>query len=336
MACRCVVLACVFTACCYAVVSFILRALGYSRRTGALRTVGEAIFSKGFLRIWSKNEICLFAPPNYIEPPLHSDPRVGVVSVMKAPLGLDTWLKHHRQSIGAVRFFLRIEDTPEVQLQLREEQDVSVVHASGVRSYHSIMDRQHQHVAASIESARAAGLTHLLHIDGDELLHPPHGVARLMRHLSSSSASCISVSNIEAVFDQEDCVDPFVSTTKFRTRPSEFSAYTNGKAFGALSDPTLAAHGPHRFTGPEEQLASHVAVVLHYESPCIEIWKQKFVGYAKDAPDACARNEIPFPFYCESMAAVGDAEEAQSTWKRWKLTPRHRAGIVELSPLAHA
>jgi hypothetical protein len=325
----CVVVLIVLAACLLATVKSVSCASRLSRTKGVLIDVKH--------RGCHKNEVCLLAPPNYIEPPLVFAPRVGVVSLMKAPLGLDTWLKHHRRSLGAVRFFLRFEDTPEVQLQLREQQDVSAVYATGVRSYHSLMVRQTQHVDESILLARAAGLTHLLHIDADELLHPPHGVARLMCHLSSSTASCISVSNLEAVFDQEDCVDPFLSTNKFRTRPSDFSAYVNGKAFGALSDPSLAAHGPHRFTGPDEQLASHIAVVLHYESPCIEMWKQKFVGYAKDAPHACARKEIPFPFYCESMAAaMRDTSNMQSVWERWKLTPRDKTGIVEFSPLARA
>ena len=79
-----------------------------------------------------------------------------------------------------------------------------------------------------------------------------------------------------------------------------------------------------------------VAVVLHYESACLEHWRRKYVGYARTVA-AGRKQRFVFDFYVASLEAclrfvraeeaggaseVAEAEAAMmDTWRRWKLEP---------------
>jgi hypothetical protein len=39
---------------------------------------------------------------------------IGVVTMTKRPVDLLTWLRYHREHIGVCRYFIRVEDTPEL------------------------------------------------------------------------------------------------------------------------------------------------------------------------------------------------------------------------------
>lgn len=283
----------------------------------------------------SDGEICLRVPDGYRAPVSHDHhaTRLGIVVMTKTPLGFHTWLAHHRRT-GVEHFFVRVENTPELCAALRYAPDVTLQDSVGVQSYSSQMERQTRHVIDSIPTSRKMGLTHLLHIDDDELLFCPNGTDWFYSHLCASNASCLRLNNMEAVYESSTCVDPFQTTTRFRKRPWEFGAYANGKSIGNLSDPELSTEGPHTFTGSIKDLDSHVAVVLHYESACFERWKSKFEAYARDGGlDACQRQAIPFPFFCESLDALQHHPETATTvWSRWKRTENAQS-LEILNPL---
>jgi hypothetical protein len=269
-------------------------------------------------------EICLRVPDGYIAPESRNCDviRLGVVVMTKKPLGFQTWLAHHRKN-GVEHFFVRVENTPELCAALKDAPDVTFEESVGRQSYGSQMERQTRHVIESIRASRTRGLTHLLHIDDDELLFCPNGMDWFYSHLCATRASCLRLNNMEAVYDSSNCVDPFRTTTRFRKRPWEFGAYTNGKSIGNLADPELSTEGPHTFTGSTTDLDSHVAVVLHYESACIERWRSKFEAYARDGGvEACQEQAIPFAFFCASIDALQQhhPENATNVWCRWKLT----------------
>lgn len=247
--------------------------------------------------------------------------RLGVVCMTKRPLDFFAWLRHHRE-LGVEHFFLRIEDTPDLLEALTRapyEHYVTCIAGTGEREYYKQVNRQQDLVDRAICKARHVGLTHLMHIDDDELLHCPTGRNALDAFLRSASrTSCLVVQNIEAVFDVERCESVFGGTTTFCTNPSAFTAYANGKSVGALHDPSLRSLGAHRFSGSVGAIPSHVLLVLHYESPCIRRWRQKFESYAARNGSACLTGDIPFPFYCESMNEPTDA-----TWRKWKSPSRH-------------
>ena len=61
------------------------------------------------------------APPT--APTCHPRPvRLGVVSMTKRPANFETWLAHHAHHVGAERFYLRVEDSQELEQLLLHHQ----------------------------------------------------------------------------------------------------------------------------------------------------------------------------------------------------------------------
>ena len=82
----------------------------------------------------------------------------------------------------------QVEDTPELETFFAESPWASRVDAtftSGThRDYFAQMDRQSAHMLATVPKARAEGLTHLLHVDDDELVYCSAGVHVLRAELA--------------------------------------------------------------------------------------------------------------------------------------------------------
>ena len=272
-------------------------------------------------------------PPNFQAPKSKGQVRIGIAVMTRNPIAFETWLEHHR-NIGIIHFFIRVEDSPQITKLLsmdRWKDHVTVTYATGSPQYFTQMDRQNRHVNDSIRAARALGLTHLVHIDDDELIYRAAGKEAFHSQLSVMGANSIKMRNIEAVYEKSDCNNPFKSTKTFCTNPKLFSAYGNGKSIGSLDYTDLKAHGPHIFTGKQETIPSYFALVIHYESSCFYKWKQKFSSYANDSPDACKKGKIPFKFYCESLNSVNSPTEID-TWAKWKTMDRHN-NLIKLDVL---
>ena len=279
-----------------------------------------------------EEDVMLVPPAHYRVNRLRKRPRIGIVLVTKNPIDFDTWLGYHRK-LGIERVYIRVEDTPALAEKLKQYGAfVHTIVANGERSYFTIMDRQAAHTNSTISLARSHGLSHLLHIDDDELLFLPSGRQVFEGELMRLKGSSVKLQNIEAVYDSSNCSNPFQTTTHFCIRPSKFTAYANGKSIGVLDDPTLRERGPHTFSGSESQMPSHAAVVVHYESSCLTRWAEKFSGYAKTSPHACMNGDIPFQYYCDSIDAFAKKEtHVDSVWMRWKLKKnRSKDGIVRL------
>ena len=225
---------------------------------------------------------------------------IGLVCMTKQPPHLLTWLRYHREVAGIRRIFLRVEDTPALAELLSSSPWDTFVETTFVShtqaDYITQVDRQCEHVNAAIARGRECGLTHLLHIDDDELLYCTAGVGGLQRALARAppKAASIHLDNLEALLPSDECANPFVEACAFRHKPATFCAYSNGKSMGRLDVATLSAHGVHAFTDGRFHRASapngvaaphsadrfslpaHVAVVLHYESATYSQWRRKF------------------------------------------------------------
>ncbi len=144
-------------------------------------------------------------------------PRIGIATMTKQPHRFASWLAYHRERIGVVRFYVRIEGTPGLARWLKQTSpwDTSVTVISDEvgpsRDYLAQVARQEAHVSAAIGHARADGLTHLLHIDDDELLYCADGVPALYAALAHAPASAVSVhvDNLEALMPRDECDDAF-------------------------------------------------------------------------------------------------------------------------------
>ena len=258
--------------------------------------------------------------------------RLGVACMTKQPVSFERWLQYHSEALKVERFWLRIEDTPELETLLgslawKDKCSVSY-HTKTTRSWVGQTERQADHVKVAIADARRRGLTHLLHIDDDELLYLPGGLRAFQRELGRApSGYCnLHALTLEALVPRDEdallCLEgedsatcPFARCRAFRHRRSTFSAYGSsavaaGKSFGALSCPSLMPVSPHHFSASLFNSAAnghcagtlilpcHLAVVLHFESCCFARWRLKFTDYARhhraaeeEARQADARQE---------------------------------------------
>jgi len=178
---------------------------------------------------------------------------LGIVTMTKKPLDLATWLEYHHSRLRIRRFYIKVEDTPELAALFAQPPWDELVapffdnHTQ--RDYFAQMDRQSAHISAVLPLARADGLTHLLHIDDDELLYCSMGVDALLAQLAAAphSRPDCHLCNIEALLPGDACASPFREAAVFRHFPTQYVSYTNGKSIGRLEEPTLRAHGPHHF-----------------------------------------------------------------------------------------
>lgn len=288
--------------------------------------------------------------------------RIGIVCMTKCPVNFETWLTYHAEMIGVERFYLRIEDTPDLADLLSRPPWDSLVYAKFAMNtstdWCNVALRAQTFAEDIIERATNAGCTHLLHLDDDELLFCPSGRLALDSALSGMAPTeCEAHAlTIEALAPSTNCVNPYTEATTFRHNRHDFTSYGShcgaaGKSFGRLSCSDLQVIGPHHFKRKRygrcfevdkgdfahtKLLPPPVAIILHYESACLEHWRRKYIGYARTV-HAGRKQRFSFPFYLESLEAclryvraedAGDARalaEAEAamveTWSRWKLQP---------------
>ena len=277
---------------------------------------------------------------------------LGVVCMTKKPTCIITWLMHHR-SLGVSKVYLRIEDTPELAALLTQppwDEIVEAQYASGTQPHYTEQtSRQNAHVAWALPRARRAGITHLLHIDDDELLYCSLGFEALLSDLATSprDACDLHLSNLEAYAPSRACASPYAEVRVFRHDKDTFGAYCNGKSIGRVSAPNLRSLGPHGFyfDGARERydVPACIGVILHYESILFSAWERKFAALA--ASHAAGRHSSGAPtYYVQSMDAMADVESARATgdadglkqaqaaaarlWEQWRLQPPAVAAAV--------
>lgn len=238
---------------------------------------------------------------NLVETPKQ---QIGIVSMMKSPKNIETWLETHRQ-LGITRFYIRLEDTPEIQEYLAEQVDVvlEIGKSTGVNEYTDIQRRQGDMINTALQKAQSDNMSWLIHIDSDELLE---GSLDEIRALDPSIRT-FWMQNEEAKYAKvpqavDQCFDA-VKFTNCAEDPAGCVSYGNGKGGGRVAS-DVSAFGPHRFTttlpsaGKEVKLSK--LIVQHYESCDFELYKEKYRGLAKQDRD----ESIPFSYYKESIDAA--------------------------------
>ena len=255
--------------------------------------------------------------------------KFGIVCMTKNPLDFENWLLHHVIHFGVYHFYICVEDTPSLQTLLLSDKWKNIVTATfstGERDYISQMDRQISHIKNSSEKAIEHGCTHLIHIDDDELLYAHDGIQKLNEFLGNhSDMDWYKIQNYEAVYEAEDCTHPFLSTKMFLKNVRQFTAYMNGKPMANLSK-KVKVKGVHSFGGNMENIPENILLVLHYESPCKQRWREKFKMYSIRNANECKNGTIPFEFYCSSIESQKD-----EVWEKYKLYDGKKE-IVRLTP----
>lgn len=247
--------------------------------------------------------------------PKTKEVRIGIVSMIKNPKNLETWLDIHRK-MGINRFYIRLEDSPGWEDFLHSQQDVHLIigGSSGINEYEEIQVRQTYMVDNCLKIASKDGIDWLIHIDSDELLE---GDLSEIRNLPNGIRT-IKMKNVEAKYEKvPGKSDNCFSATKFLDCGSEpCVSYANGKG-GGRTTMDVSSFGPHRFKSlmPNSEQAIKI-YVKHFESCDFEMYKNKYMRLAHTDRNV----DIPFPYYHESIEAAkqGD-EQLELVFKKYRV-----------------
>ena len=202
---------------------------------------------------------------------------VGIASLQRQPLELDSWIRYHRD-VGVSHFYIWFEDCPEhlpLVYGLGKTLGVTVyaelgplVDRSSEDNYFDLMTRQSSFVNRMIKKARIDSVDWLFHIDDDELVYVHDGrKAGSVFANVPQSFDTVHFSNWEG-FAPKTIRGSWYTDSGVKYLPAScahsFSAYSNGKS-ATRTRPSQRFHGPHHFTGREYNCSENVAVVLHHD-----------------------------------------------------------------------
>lgn len=236
-------------------------------------------------------------------------PKKAIALLMRKPVDLPLWLKHHRE-LGFGHFYFRVEDTPGLEEYLKTQDDITyeIADSDTQNNYETLQTRQVEFVNKCIEQSN--NISWIFHIDSDELME---GNLEFLDELPED-VKILKIQNVEAIYDgsEKTCFDAKSFVKCFRS--GSCRSYANGKAGGRCIKGEVQALGPHDFSYkgihngknlyevPFEQLH-----VLHYDSCSFGAWAEKFKHLSKkDNSD----DNIPFPYYKESIAIAASAYDA--------------------------
>lgn len=242
--------------------------------------------------------------------------RLAIVSMMKSPKNIETWLKRHRD-IGVSRFYIRLEDSPEVEQILVDMDDVvlKLGTSTEMNEYDAKQDRQNEWVNEALQLAKS-DIDWMVHIDSDEIL-----IGDLSEiYTLPTNIRTFWMQNLEAKFEdiprtKDNCfvAKEFVDCSKKKG----CAAYGNGKSGARVGD-DVKAWGPHRFKSSQkfDEPKLQRVFVEHYESCDFDMYKWKYTQLAKQDREI----NIPFPYYKEAIdAAKVNDEELERVFRKYRV-----------------
>lgn len=198
-------------------------------------------------------------------------PKVAIVSLVKEPHAMQTWVDHHKERMKIDTFYLFADDDQE-DLGLADPQVQVVKNWKGRLGYAwdkdldepaNVRVRQELIFNEALRMAKQDNVKFVIHIDSDELLWGDVPSDVFSRYPDSDA---FHMKNEELAPDRMDYQNCFLEGHKFHSDPRRFTAYGNGKAAGRVG--ACEWNGPHFISGqrsvtelPEDELK-----VLHYPS----------------------------------------------------------------------
>lgn len=250
---------------------------------------------------------CLFIVLRFRPPP----PKLGIVACIKNPKNIETWLKLHRD-VGISRFYIRLEDTPELVEYFRSQPDVHLVVADSKSAdeYADLMARQSQMVDLALDLAKKDGIDWVIHIDCDEVLDGGLDEIRTL----PGDVGTFWMQNYEAMYDTiPKTADNCFKAEKFRNCATDMCAsYANGKGGGKVG--VSQSHGPHRFKSNQKEVKLTNVTVKHFESCDFDQYIAKYKRLAKSDT-----SKIPFAYYKESIQAGGDVDKLEKVYEKYRV-----------------
>ena len=228
--------------------------------------------------------------------------KIGLITFMRKPIDLSLWFKHHR-ALGISKFFIRVEDTPELEDYLRNQKDVIFEMGESNKNgdnYMTLFERQITFINDTLTKAKSMNIDWVFNVDVDELLH---GTLRILDDLDPKF-KCLKLENAEAVFRENE--PTCFSAIKFLRcgKSAPCRAYANGKS-GARPVEGVSSRGVHNFAYNGETEGSSIYNVpfedlhiLHFDACSLGSWVEKYYHLSKNK-----KENIPFPYYHQSIDA---------------------------------
>ena len=233
---------------------------------------------------------------------------VGIITFMRKPIDLSLWFKHHRE-LGVKQFFIRVEDTPELEDYLKNQKDVWFEMGDSDKNgnnYMTLFERQITFIDNTLDRAKKMNVDWVFNVDVDELLH---GSLQILDTLDDKY-KCLKLENAEAVFKEDE--PTCFSAVKFLRcgKNAPCRAYANGKS-GARPVSGVTSKGVHNFAYDDQTIGPNIYNVpfeslhiLHFDSCSLGSWVEKYYHLSKNS-----KQNIPFPYYHQSIAASKKAFE---------------------------
>jgi len=234
--------------------------------------------------------------------PVHPDAKVAIIVFMRKPIDLSLWLKHHRE-LGITKFYIRVEDTPELESYLKLQPDVWLEMGDSDKNgdnYQTLFDRQVVFINNILDIAKQDNIDWVFNVDVDELLH---GSLKILDELPEK-INCLVIQNAEAIFSENETT--CFSAVKFLrcAHGAPCRAYANGKSGARVVD-GVKSTGVHRFMYNNSTIGPTIISIdfnqlhiLHFDSCSLGSWIEKYYHLSKNKV-----SKIPFPYYHESINA---------------------------------
>jgi hypothetical protein len=248
----------------------------------------------------------------------HFQPRahtVAIISMMRKPQNVDKWIQHHLLK-GVTKFYIRLEDSPEILTVLNKYEQVRIKTGSSndapqflsadTTPGDSQMNRQREWVQEAVKLALDDGITWLIHIDSDELVDCVGHIGDSIENETSDDNHTLVIPNYEAKYDRIKSDDDSCFDYKLMVECSKggCTSYANGKGAGRVSN-RLKEHGVHRFAydGKNTEVTLNNIRILHFESCNFNQFVDKFLQLAKKET-----KDFPFQLYNESIKVARSKE----------------------------
>lgn len=233
--------------------------------------------------------------------------RIGIVSMMKQPHQVLTWINYHLK-IGADKLYIFIDDPNDPAINIindhinkndYNDKIMITIITEQWKKDNSCEDdndkdkpqnwnvRQDRCVDNALKYAQNDKIDIIIHIDSDELLYSQNKKKLNEIFNQYKNYNTFGIINYEMVPDKDDYINCFLENKQFRTGGKNYIAYGNGKSAGRVG--FTRSNGPHEIIlmsgyNNKKIITENDLVVLHYVSCNLDetIKKYKTYGDFKD------------------------------------------------------
>lgn len=232
--------------------------------------------------------------------------KIGIVSMMKDPHHIETWIKHHI-NMGINKLYLFIDDpndkcinTINNLLQLSDYRNkirMIIIDDAWKKKNNYKKDpkkdeplnwnvKQDMCVNNALSIAKLDDIEVLIHIDADELLYSQNN--KKINEIFSMDYNTFKLKNYEMAPERDNYKNCFLENHYFRKHGINYIAYGNGKGAGVVGK--VRSNGPHEMISTirfrlfksihQKYIHENDLVVLHFVSCNVEEMLKKYKFYS--------------------------------------------------------